>query len=412
MADTIAAISTAPGEGGIGIVRVSGPASEGIMRMLMKDCPSEIEARHAYVGKVVRDSSDKDAEVIDEAVFLFMQEPASYTGEDMLEIQGHGSNVSLKAILAAVLALDGKLTREGETGPEELAVRMADPGEFTKLAFLNGKMDLSQAEAVIDIIKAKSDRSLEIAEGQRAGRLSDAINGIREELLEALAEMAVDIDYPEEDYSEDRGEDYDDDSGEYQGIISRLRWIHSEVDDLLDTASIGRIAREGVRAVIVGKPNAGKSSLMNAILGEGRVIVTDVPGTTRDTVEESASMGGFPIVLVDTAGRLHNKKNLMEELAKIRRVIEREAPDAVIKSLLIIDATTGQNAVIQAEGFGEVTGLDYVGITKLDGSAKGGVAIAVAYQSGKPIVLAGLGESVEDLADFDPELFVDSLVQE
>lgn len=118
------------------------------------------------------------------------------------------------------------------------------------------------------------------------------------------------------------------------------------------------------------------------------------------------------VLLVDTAGRLHNKKNLMEELAKIRRVIEREAPDAVIKSLLIIDATTGQNAVIQAEGFGEVTGLDYVGITKLDGSAKGGVAIAVAYQSKKPIVLAGLGESVEDLADFDPELFVNSLINE
>ncbi|MBR3248055.1 MAG: signal recognition particle-docking protein FtsY [Clostridiales bacterium] len=118
------------------------------------------------------------------------------------------------------------------------------------------------------------------------------------------------------------------------------------------------------------------------------------------------------ILLVDTAGRLHNKKNLMEELAKIRRVIGREAPDAVIKSLLIIDATTGQNAVIQAEGFGEVTGLDYVGITKLDGSAKGGVAVAVAYQSGKPIVLAGLGEKVEDLADFNPELFVDSLIKE
>lgn len=118
------------------------------------------------------------------------------------------------------------------------------------------------------------------------------------------------------------------------------------------------------------------------------------------------------VLLVDTAGRLHNKKNLMEELAKIRRVIESEAPDSVIKSLLIIDATTGQNAVIQAEGFGEVTGLDYVGITKLDGSAKGGVAVAVAYQSKKPIVLAGLGESVEDLADFDPELFIDSLVNE
>ena len=149
------------------------------------------------------------------------------------------------------------------------------------------------------------------------------------------------------------------------------------------------------------------------------------PPRGRDPVQEGADPAsvvfdavhaaqarGTDVLLVDTAGRLHNKKNLMEELAKIRRVIEREAPDAVIKSLLIIDATTGQNAVIQAEGFGEVTGLDYVGITKLDGSAKGGVAIAVAYQSGKPIVLAGLGESVEDLADFDPELFVDSLVQE
>ena len=295
MADTIAAISTAPGEGGIGIVRVSGPASEGIMRSLMKECPSDIEPRHAYFGKVVRDSSDPGSEVIDEAVFLYMKSPASYTGEDMLEIQGHGSNVSLKNILSAVLELDGRLTHAGETGEEAFAVRMADPGEFTKLAFLNGKMDLSQAEAVIDIIKAKSDLSLEIAEGQRAGRLSEAIKGIRSELLDVLAGMAVDIDYPDEDYDEG-------DSGAYREIISQLRWILSEVEELLSTASIGRIAREGVRAVIEGKPNAGKSSLMNAILGEGRVIVTDVPGTTRDTVEESASLGGVPIVLIDTAG--------------------------------------------------------------------------------------------------------------
>ena len=183
MADTIAAISTAPGEGGIGIVRVSGPESEALMRRLMLCCPEEIEPRHAYTGKVVRDNSDPKAEIIDEAVFLFMKGPASYTGEDMLEIQGHGSNVSLKAILSAVL--DSGLAN----------VRMADPGEFTKLAFLNGKMDLSQAEAVIDIIKAKTDLSLEIAEEQRAGRLGDTIREIRETLLDVLAEMAVDIDY-------------------------------------------------------------------------------------------------------------------------------------------------------------------------------------------------------------------------
>ena len=322
MADTIAAISTAPGEGGIGIVGVSGPASEGIMRILMRDCPSEIEPRHAYVGKVVRDSSDKDAEVIDEAVFLYMKAPASYTGEDMLEIQGHGSNVSLKSILDAVLSLDGKLMHQGETGREAYAVRMADPGEFTKLAFLNGKMDLSQAEAVIDIIKAKSDLSLEIAEGQRAGRLSEAIQNIRSGLLDVLAQMAVDIDYPDEDY--------DDDSGAYSEIISQLRWTLSEVDELLSTASIGRIAREGVRVVIVGKPNAGKSSLMNAILGEGRVIVTDVPGTTRDTVEESASLGGVPIVLIDTAG-------LRDSDDKVERIgIERTTKEIAGADLLII----------------------------------------------------------------------------
>ena len=315
MADTIAAISTAPGEGGIGIVRVSGPESESLMKRLMLSCPAEIEPRHAYLGKIVRDSSDPKAEVIDEGIFLYMKGPASYTGEDMLEIQGHGSNVSLRSILAAIL--DSGLP----------AVRMADPGEFTKLAFLNGKMDLSQAEAVIDIIKAKSDLSLEIAEGQRAGRLSENIQEIRDALLDVLAQMAVDIDYPDEDYG--------DESGAYNELIDQLRWIHADVEELLDTVHIGRIAREGVRAVIVGKPNAGKSSLMNAILGEGRVIVTDVPGTTRDTVEESASMGGVPIVLVDTAG-LRDSDDKVEQIGIERTTQAIAGADLVI---LVLDGS-------------------------------------------------------------------------
>lgn len=319
MADTIAAISTAPGEAGIGIVRVSGPESEALMRRLMFDCPESIEPRHAYFGRVVRDSSDPDAVTIDEAVFLFMKAPASYTGEDMLEIQGHGSNVALRSILSAVLGSDG------QTGPDGKVianVRMADPGEFTKLAFLNGKIDLSQAEAVIDIIKAKTDMSLGIAENQREGRLGDTIREIRATLLDVLAQMAVDIDYPDEDY--------DVDAGAYGGIISDLRTVLSGVATLLDTASIGRIAREGVRAVIVGKPNAGKSSLMNAILGEGRVIVTDVPGTTRDTVEESASLGGVPIVLIDTAG-LRDPEDKVEKIG-----IERTEKAIAGADLLIL----------------------------------------------------------------------------
>ena len=315
MAETIAAISTAPGEGGIGIVRVSGPASKSIMRRLMRSCPEVIEPRHAYFGKVVGDSSDTTAEVIDEAVFLFMQGPASYTGEDMLEIQAHGSNVSLKSILAAVL----------DSGAD--GVRMAEPGEFTKLAFLNGRMDLAQAEAVIDIIKAKTDLSLEIAESQREGRLSESIKAIREELLDVLAQMAVDIDYPDEDYGEE--------DNSYGETINSLRWVQSEVEELLDTASIGRIAREGIRAVIAGKPNAGKSSLMNAILGEGRVIVTDVPGTTRDTVEESANLGGIPIVLVDTAG-LRESEDTVEKIGIERTTHAIASADIV---LLVVDGS-------------------------------------------------------------------------
>ena len=283
------------------------------MKRLKFACPEEIEPRHAYFGKVVKDSSDKNARVIDEGIFLYMKAPASYTGEDMLEIQVHGSNVSLRAILAAVL----------DSGLPD--VRMADPGEFTKLAFLNGKMDLSQAEAVIDIIKAKSDLSLEIAEGQRAGRLSENIKSIRGKLVDILAQMAVDIDYPDEDYETDA----------YDELIGQLMEVLASVEDLRDTASIGRIAREGVRAVIAGKPNAGKSSLMNAILGEGRVIVTDIPGTTRDTVEESASLGGVPIVLVDTAG-LRDSDDKVEKIGIERTTQAIAGADLVI---LVLDGS-------------------------------------------------------------------------
>ena len=315
MAETITAISTAPGEGGIGVVRVSGAESENIMRKLMKNCPEEIKPRYAYFGKVVADSKNASSEVIDEAIFLLMKSPASYTGEDMLEIQAHGSNVSLKKILAAILD-------SGTNG-----IRMAEPGEFTKLAFLNGKMDLSQAEAVIDIIKAKTDLSLEIAEGQREGRLSENIKTIREQLLDILAEMAVDIDYPDEDYN--------DSLEAHSDTVIDLKRVLDDVKTLLDTVSIGKIAREGIRTVIVGKPNAGKSSLMNAILGEGRVIVTDIPGTTRDTVEESATLGGIPIVLIDTAG-LRESDDKVEKIGIERTAHAIESADIVI---LVLDGS-------------------------------------------------------------------------
>lgn len=311
MNDTITAISSAPGEAGIGIVKVSGPGCLEVMERLMVRHPETIEPRHAYLSRVSRNAGNSDEEVIDEAIFIYMKAPHSYTGEDVLEIQAHGSNIGLKKILQAVLD-------SGVSG-----VRMAEPGEFTKLAFLNGKMDLSQAEAVIDIIKAKSDLSLSIAESQSAGRLGDKIREIRETLLDILAEMAVNIDYPDED--EDFTSEYDSSS-----LIGRLRWVLNDVEELLNTASIGRIAREGVRVVIAGKPNAGKSSLMNALLGEGRVIVTDVPGTTRDTVEESVYIGGVPIVLVDTAG-LRDTDDKVEKIG-----IERTAQAMASADLIIL----------------------------------------------------------------------------
>ncbi len=310
MSETITAISTPPGEGGIGIVRISGDESENIMRRMMKNHPDFIEPRHAYFGKVVVDSSKENSEVIDEALFLFMKGPHSYTGEDMLEIQAHGSNVSLRKILNAVLAC----------GSEN--VRMAEPGEFTKLAFLNGKMDLSQAEAVIDIIKAKNDISFEIAQSQKDGRLSLFIRSIREKLLDILAQMAVHIDFPDEDEENTGTENYD-------LTVNELSSLEKDIEKLIGTASIGKIAKEGIRAAIIGKPNAGKSSLMNAVLGEGRVIVTDVPGTTRDTVEETASLGGMPVVLVDTAG-LRDTDDKVEKIGINRSMEAAASADIVI----------------------------------------------------------------------------------
>lgn len=317
MAETIAAISTAPGEAGIGIIRTSGPASLEIMKRLMDGCPPVVEPRHAYLGRVTAEGPDGESEYIDQAVFIYMKSPASYTGEDVLEIQAHGSNVGLRRILREVLSL-------GISG-----VRPAEPGEFTKLAFLNGKMDLSQAEAVIDIIKAKTELSLGVAESQMEGRLGSAVRRIREKLLDILSEMAVNIDYPDED-EENTGD------GSVSRMADDLLSVKAEADKLLETAAIGRIAREGVRAAIVGKPNAGKSSLMNAILGEGRVIVTDIPGTTRDTVEEAASLGGLPIVLIDTAG-LRETEDKVERIGIERTGRAIETADVV---MLVIDGSS------------------------------------------------------------------------
>ena len=225
-------------------------------------------------GKIV----DRDnGQTIDEVLAVYMKGPATYTAEDVVEINCHGSTVSLRKTLSLVL-------RKG--------ARLAEPGEFTKRAFLNGRIDLSQAEAVIDVVKAKTDKSFDVALSQLEGGLSSYIRDIRQNLLDLLVDITVNIDYPDEDIEEIT----------YDKLEINIKQIGDMIEKLLSTASSGRMIREGIRVAIAGKPNVGKSSLMNGLLRETRAIVTEIPGTTRDTIEEALSIRNIPVYLIDTAG--------------------------------------------------------------------------------------------------------------
>lgn len=276
MEDTIAAVATAYGEGGIGIIRISGEEALPILQEIFEfhgDTDTFTSRRMTY-GKII----DKEKnQIIDEVLAVYMKGPKTYTAEDVVEINCHGSMVSLRKTLALVL-------RKG--------ARLAEPGEFTKRAFLNGRLDLSQAEAVIDMIRAKTDKSLDVAVSQLEGRLSLKVEEIRQKLLDLLVDITVNIDYPDEDIEEMTYEKLEESIVETQDMIEKL----------LATSSTGKMIREGIKIAIVGKPNVGKSSLMNGLLKETRAIVTDIPGTTRDTIEEVLSIRNIPVYLVDTAG--------------------------------------------------------------------------------------------------------------
>ena len=276
MEDTIAAVATAYGEGGIGIIRISGEEALPILQEIFEfhgDTDTFISRRMTY-GKII----DKEKnQIIDEVLAVYMKGPKTYTAEDVVEINCHGSMVSLRKTLALVL-------RKG--------ARLAEPGEFTKRAFLNGRLDLSQAEAVIDMIRAKTDKSFDVAVSQLEGRLSLKVEEIRQKLLDLLVDITVNIDYPDEDIEEMTYEKLEESIVETQDMIEKL----------LATSSTGKMIREGIKIAIVGKPNVGKSSLMNGLLKETRAIVTDIPGTTRDTIEEVLSIRNIPVYLMDTAG--------------------------------------------------------------------------------------------------------------
>lgn len=278
MEDTIAAIATPYGEGGIGIIRISGEESENILEKIFK--PSNNKAvcadssRKLLYGHVYDPDS---GEIIDEVLAVYMKGPNTYTCEDVVEIDCHGGIVPLRRILEVVFAA---------------GARPAERGEFTKRAFLNGRIDLTQAEAVIDLVRAKADRSFDVAMDQLQGRLSESIKTIRAKLMDLLVELTVNIDYPDEDIE----------IITYERLKDGLEEVKKDIEKLISGSNTGRLISEGIRVAIIGKPNVGKSSLMNALLKESRAIVTDIPGTTRDTIEETLSISGIPVVLTDTAG--------------------------------------------------------------------------------------------------------------
>lgn len=273
--DTIAAISTPAGEGAIALVRISGGAAVEIADKIFraKTKPSHFTPHVQHFGEIV----DPTGRLIDQAMLSVHRAPASYTGEDLVEITCHGGTLVSANVLEACL-------RAG--------ARAARPGEFTERAFLNGKMDLTQAEAVIDLIRAKTDLALRSATEQLEGRLGEKVKKIRDALVDLVAQMEASIDFPEEGIAPD----------DAAKLTARLESVRNEMSILLATADQGRVLREGVRVVIYGATNAGKSSLLNRLLGYDRVIVSDTHGTTRDTIEETINLGGIPIRLLDTAG--------------------------------------------------------------------------------------------------------------
>src|SRR5690625_254383 len=285
--DRISKILTPVGEGAIGIVRLSGKEALKITNQIFsgKDL-TEVDSHTIHYGKIIDPDSH---EMIEEVMVTVMRAPKTFTREDVVEINCHGGLASVNRLLELVL---------------QFGARLAEPGEFTKRAFLNGRIDLSQAEAVMDLIRAKTDRAMDVAVKQLDGKLSKLIKELRQELIETVAHVEVNIDYPEYDDVEEMTKAV---------LLEKTTEVHHEIDRLLEMAKQGKILREGISTAIIGRPNVGKSSLLNALVQENKAIVTDIPGTTRDVIEEYVNIRGVPLRLIDTAG-IRETDDLVEQL--------------------------------------------------------------------------------------------------
>lgn len=310
--DTICAISTPPGMGGIGIVRVSGPDAVGVACRIMPGVAVQVghnDGSHYIIyGHVV---NPVDNRVVDEALLTVMRAPRTYTREDVAEINCHGGPAAVKAVLSAAM---------------DAGARLAEPGEFTKRAYINGRLDLTQAEAVMDLIASRTELSLAAAVGQLGGGLRGRVESIRESIAGLLALTELSIDFSEEDI----------DIAPSGALLEKSAAVTADIITLISTYEQGRVLREGLRVAIVGRPNVGKSSLLNLLARDDRAIVTDVPGTTRDTVEETINIGGVPVVVIDTAGIRHSE-DVVEKEGIRRSVKALENSDL---ALLVLDGSS------------------------------------------------------------------------
>ncbi|MBX7000491.1 tRNA uridine-5-carboxymethylaminomethyl(34) synthesis GTPase MnmE [Bacillus aerophilus] len=361
--DTIAAISTPMGEGAIAIIRLSGPDAVQIADRMYKG-PKEkklvsVDSHTIHYGHIVDSSTEQ---VIEEVMVSVLRAPKTFTREDVIEINCHGGIVTVNKVLQLAL-------KEG--------ARLAEPGEFTKRAFLNGRIDLSQAEAVMDLIRAKTDRAMNVAITQIEGRLSGLIKRLRGEILETLAHVEVNIDYPEYDDVEEMT---------HRVLVEKATSVKKEIESLLTTSQQGKILREGLSTVIIGRPNVGKSSLLNSLVQETKAIVTDIPGTTRDVIEEYVNVRGVPLRLVDTAG-IRETEDIVERIGVERsRQVLKEA-DLILLVLNYSEELSEEDIKL----FEAVSGMDIIVIVnKTDLEPKLDVEKVKELAKDRPVVTTSL----------------------